>query len=401
MSWPEDWTRGAGSGPRDPDFERTRVLPDYPPDDVVAAANRAPAAPVRPDRPGPPPARPEYPGRPPAPYRTRRWPRRLRIGLLLFLVLLLVAGVSLYFYVSSHLNRVDALADYQGRPAATPGQDWLVVGSDSREGLSAQQRRQLRTGSAVGRRTDTIMLLHIGDHGATLVSLPRDSYVSIPAYTDSKGKRHSAQKNKLNAAYSFGGPQLLARTVENATDIRLDHYLEIGFGGFVQIVDAVDGVDLCLDKAIKDKDAGANLKAGCQRMTGPQALSFVRARHFDPRQDLGRVERQQEFLRALTKRIARPGVLLNPFTFFPVMNASLAAVTVDNDSGPFDLLRLFWSMRKLSGGDGVTTTVPVADPNFRPGGGIGSAVKWDDNGAEALFGALRRDSQVSQPSKSR
>ena len=394
MSWPEDWTRGArppgGSRPANGEYERTRVLPGYHQDYAPAdpAARPAPPGPAGPPQ-GPPPRKA---------YRTRRWPRLLRIGLALALVLLLGTVIGVYFYVNSHLQRVDALADYSGRPAATPGQDWLIVGSDSREGLSREERRRLRTGQAVGRRTDTIMMLHIGDNGATLVSLPRDSYVPIPAYTDSQGKRRDAQRNKLNAAYAFGGPQLLARSVEQATGIRLDHYMEIGLGGFVGVVDSLGGVDLCLDKAIKDAKSGANLPAGCQELTGPQALSFVRARSFDPRSDLGRVERQQQFLRALTKRIATPSVLLNPFQFFPVMNASLEAITVDEDSGPFDLLRLFWNMRKLSGGEGVTTTVPVADPDFRPGG-IGSSVRWDREGAEALFGALRTDSKVSQPTK--
>ena len=416
MNWPEDWTRGGGSRPGGPDSDRTRVMPGYQPGGGRPGPGRQPGYQPDQDRgygPGydagyeqgyEPDYEPEYgPGGPEGPppgrrYRATNWPRRLRRIVAVLLVLLLAAAVGLYFYVDSHLDRVDALADYQGRPAATPGQDWLIVGSDSREGLSKAERKALKTGSAEGRRTDTIMMLHIGDAGATLVSLPRDSYVQIPAHTDSNGKRRSAQRNKLNAAYSFGGPQLLARTVEQATGIRLDHYLEIGFGGFVDRVDSVGGVRLCLDKAIKDKKSGANLRAGCQEVGGPQSLAFVRARSFDPRSDLGRVERQQQFLRALTKEIASPGVLLNPFQFFPVMNASLAAVTVDEDSGPFDLLRLFWNMRKLSGGDGVTTTVPVADPDFRPGG-IGSTVRWDRDGASALFGALRTDSKVTPPPK--
>jgi LCP family protein required for cell wall assembly len=416
MSWPDDWTRGRGSRPDDPDSERTRVMPGYRPD-YPDPGYRDPGYrdPGYRDQRYPDPGydEPEYgdyeqepeepPGRRGRGGRTGRtsrrggWGRRLRLTLVIVLVLILGAVIGTYFYVDSHLTKVDALADYQGRPAATPGQDYLIVGSDSREGLSAAERRELRTGSAQGRRTDTIMLLHTGDSGATLVSLPRDSYVQIPAYVDGQGRRRNAQRNKLNAAYSLGGPQLLARAVEQATDIRLDHYLEIGFGGFVGVVDSVGGVQLCLDRAIEDAKSGADLRAGCQQAGGAEALSYVRARSFDPRSDLGRVERQQQFLRALTKEIASPAVLLNPFQFVPVMNAGLDAVTVDDGSGPIDLLRLFWNMRKLSGGDGVTTTVPVADPDFRPGGGVGSAVRWDADGAEALFGALRQDSQVTQP----
>src|SRR5262249_20306052 len=134
--------------------------------------------------------------------RRRRWLRVLLV-VLLVLVLLVVGG---YFYLDSRLHRLDVLSDYTGRPADTPGTNWLVVGCDSRKGLSNKQRKEFATGDAAGRRTDTMMLLHIGDNGTTLVSLPRDSYLPI----------HGHGSNKLNAAFAFGGPKLLVRTVEEA-----------------------------------------------------------------------------------------------------------------------------------------------------------------------------------------
>lgn len=268
------------------------------------------------------------------------------------------------------------------------------MGSDSREGLTAEEKKKLKTGDAAGKRTDSMMLLHKGAGGTTLISLPRDSYVQIPAYKNGKTEV-KAQKNKLNAAYALGGAPLLARTVEMATGMRLDHYAEVGFDGFVGIVDSLDGVDLCLDKPIKDQKSGANLPAGCQTLNGSESLSFVRARYFDPTSDLGRMQRQQQFLAALAKKAKSPSVLLNPFKGFPMADASLSAVIVDNESGLFDLYGLFKDMGSLSGGSkSGTITVPIKNPDFNPGGGVGSTVQWDDAKAKALFDALRNGNAV-------
>ncbi|HEU4897804.1 MAG TPA: LCP family protein, partial [Actinomycetota bacterium] len=221
--------------------------------------------------------------RPPRPARPRRWGRRLGVVLLVLVVLLVGLGV----WVDSRLNRIEALSDYQGRPAATPGADWLIVGSDSRQGLDETRRRELGTGQAAGRRADTMMLLHIprGTGKPVLISMPRDSYVPIPGHG----------RNKLNAAYAFGGPKLLSRTVEEVTGIRLDRYMEVGFDGFASVVDAVGGVQICPETAMRDPMAGLNVKAGCQEANSKTALAYVRARH-SGRGDLDRVERQQEFL---------------------------------------------------------------------------------------------------------
>jgi LCP family protein required for cell wall assembly len=318
----------------------------------------------------------------PQPSRRRFWVRRI---LVLIVVLIIVFG-GLFVWADRQLRRVDALADYPGRPAVTPGEDWLLVGSDSREGLSASDRRRLRTGSAEGRRTDTVMLLHLPVAGGTptLLSLPRDSYVPIPGQG----------RNKLNTAYALGGPQLLARTVEGVSGIRIDHYMEIGFDGFVSVVDSVGGVRLCPASPIKDAKAGINIPAGCQTMGGATALGYVRARYFDPRGDLGRVERQREFLRALVNKATEVGTILNPFASFPVGSASLRAVAVGSDDGLVDTFRFGWSLRKVASGHATTMTVPIADPGFDPGGGIGSTVRWDRAKALAVFEALKSDQPV-------
>jgi LCP family protein required for cell wall assembly len=288
----------------------------------------------------------------------------------------LLVGMFLYFY--SRIEKVDALQDYDGRPEASPGQDWLIVGSDSREGLSDEEIKKLRLGKIGGRRTDTIILLHKPTSGSpTLVSLPRDSYVPIPGHG----------RNKLNAAYAFGGPALLARTVEQVTGIRIDHYTEIGFGGFVGMTDAVGGVELCPKRRIKDHKSGLDVQKGCQDMDGPKALAYVRARYFDPKGDLGRVERQQEFLGAVFDQAASPATLLNPFRLFSLGNAATTSLTIDEGDGPFSLLQFAFAMRAVAGGGGTRTTVPVADPNYQTD--AGSAVRWDREKALELFRSLR------------
>jgi LCP family protein required for cell wall assembly len=297
--------------------------------------------------------------------------------------LLLVATVVGFFWVDSRLVTIDkVLDDYKGRPADTPGENWLLVGSDSRKGLSAAQRRQLATGRAAGQRTDTMMLLHVpeGDGRPTLVSLPRDSYVPIP------GK----SRNKLNAAYAFGGARLLVQTVETVTDIRIDNYMEIGFAGFVGIVDAIGGVEIDVKQNIKDPKAGINLKKGLQEMDGGTALGYVRTRATGALPDLDRTQRQRQFFGAVVKKAASPGVLLNPFSSLPLATAATDSVTVDAATGTLDLLSLGLAM-----GDGpLTTSVPVAGTPTLPG--VGSVVQWNREKALALFRALAADKPVPE-----
>ena len=241
----------------------------------------------------------------------RRWlrPRRiLAIIALVVVVVLVLSGVG-YFYLNSKLTRVNALVDYAGRPAASAGTNWLITGSDSRQGLTRKQERQLATGRGIGgHRSDTVLLLHIPSSGpAVLVSLPRDSYVPIPGFG----------MNKLNAAYSFGGPKLLAKTVQNATGLRIDHYMGIGFGGLVNVVNAVGGVRMCIPQNLDDPAAGLHLKKGCQNLDGAQALGFVRTRHLFATQDLQREQNQRAFIKALLSKMTSPGTLVNPFATVP------------------------------------------------------------------------------------
>lgn len=310
----------------------------------------------------------------------------------MLLAALLVFYAGLAVWVLTSLQKVDALRSYGARPADVRGETWLLVGSDSREGLSAEERRRLATGSAPGRRTDTILLLHVPSGGnPTLVSLPRDSYLPVPAYS-AAGRTHPPHSDKLNAAYALGGAPLLVQTVESATGMRVDHYMEVGFAGVVDVVDAVGGVDVCVTGAIKDPKAGLDLRSGCQSLDGPTALGYVRTRYTDPRGDLGRIERQQRFLAALMKKAASPLTLANPVATTRLARAGTKAVRLDNDSGALDLAGAGAAMRRISRGEGTATTVPVANPNLMTS--AGSSVQWDAAGARKLFEALRAGKQL-------
>ncbi|MEV7801843.1 LCP family protein [Microbispora sp. NPDC088329] len=308
----------------------------------------------------------------------RRTGRIILRGVVVLVVLLLIAAVAGYFWIGSRLRPVESLTDYNGRPAETPGADWLLVGSDSRAGLTAAQRRKLATGKAVGKRTDTMMLLHIPESGRpTLVSLPRDSYVPIEGHGS----------GKLNAAYAFGGPKLLAKTVEQVTGIRIDHYMEIGFGGFVGIVDAIGGVNICVKQDIKDPKAGIDLKKGCQDMDGGTALGYVRTRATGAIPDFERTQRQRQFFSAVVQKAASPGTLINPFTSVPLALSAADSVSVDPGSGLFDLLSVGLAMREGP----IATAVPIGS---LPTIGGQAVVKWDTQKALRLFEALAADKQV-------
>ncbi len=329
---------------------------------------------------GAPPDQQGYPGQP---YPPRARPRR-RFGwgkrLLTAFVVLLLLFVGLMLYWDTKLTRVDALGGYDGRPKSE-GTNWLLIGSDSRADLTEEQKKDLATGDAAGTRTDTIMLIHTGGNGTSLVSLPRDSYVPIPGHG----------RNKLNAAFSLGGAKLLTRTVEEATGLRINHFAQIGFGGFAGMVDSVGGVNICVDKAINDPKAGLNLQAGCQKLNGAQALGYVRTRA-TANADLDRVQRQRQFLAALVSQSTKPLVLINPFRSIPLGSNAVDSLTVDNGTHIWSVARLGLAMRSLSGSSGVTATVPIASTG--PVSGVGDVVNWDRANALRLFEALDKDDKV-------
>lgn len=323
----------------------------------------------------------ELPGGTPSRYGLpergrRRWPRRLVPVLIL---LLLAYPLVLAALAWTGLTRIEALPSGD-RPADTPGTTFLVIGSDSRADLSRDERARLGTGQATGVRTDTMMLLHLtGSGAAVLVSIPRDSYVPIPGHG----------RDKINAAYAYGGPQLAVRTVEQATGLRIDDFVMTGLGSFAAVVDAVGGVRVCPKTALKDTRAHIDVAKGCQTMDGPTALGYARARYSDPRGDLGRVERQREVLAAIASKTLSPSVLGLPWRAAPAARAGGTALTVDDGTTPWGLARFVLGMRRVSGGDGVRMTVPIGNASLQTSSG--EAVQWDRTQALKLFTAMKTD----------
>jgi LCP family protein required for cell wall assembly len=303
----------------------------------------------------------------------------LLVCLLVFIVAVITGGA----WMDSSLHRIPALADYQERPGPASGTTWLLVGSDSRQGLTPEQQTELATGGDIGNgRTDTILLVHVPGIGSstptTMVSIPRDSYLPIPG----------SGEDKINAAFAIGGAPLLAQTVERATGIRLDHYAEVGFDGFAVLVDAVGGVTMCPTEPMSDPLAGIDLPAGCQKLDGRSALGYVRTRA-TPRADLDRMINQRQFMSALLHRAISPVVLLNPLRWYPMAHTAAGALTVAQGDHIWDLARLAWALH----GNVITTTVPIGEFS---GSDSGSVVVWNSDAASRLFAALASDSAVPQ-----
>jgi len=318
--------------------------------------------------------------------RRRRWRWVLAVAAIL-VVAWLAFMVWVPFHAWGNVQRINVSPD-GARPAASKGYDYVLVGSDSREGLTAAQQGQLHTGStaaAEGKRTDSIILVHVPSGGGqpALISLPRDSYVPIPGHG----------KNKINAAYSLGGPKLLVRTIEQVTGIRIDGYVEIGFGGFASVVDSLDGVDICVKHAMDDPKAGINLKAGCQTLNGPNALGYVRARYSDPLGDIGRVQRQRQFLGAIIHKAASPSTALVPWRYYRFATTAGAGLTVGEDTSLRDVIRVLQAMRSVSSGEGLSLTVPVSNPSLPTH--VGSVVKWDSQKAMELFTKIKNDEPLT------
>ncbi len=295
------------------------------------------------------------------------------------MVLALVFTGVMYFYLNSKLTRVNALIDYNGRPVAGAGQNWLITGSDSRQGLTRKEERELATGRGIGgHRSDTIMVLHIPSNGlpAVLVSIPRDSYVDIPGFG----------MNKINAAYDFGGPKLLAKTVQNSTGLYINHFMSIGFGGLVNVVDAVGGVRMCIPSNLNDPASGLHLKKGCQNLDGAEALGFVRSRHLFATQDLQREQDQRVFIKALLTKMTSPASLINPFHSFPAAFGAADSLTVDKGTQLYQLVQVAFALRHPE-----TTTVPIGS---EPLLAVGDVVLWNHSQATRLFDAMRNDTPV-------
>ncbi len=299
--------------------------------------------------------------------------------------------------ISGSLNRIDVFGPLKSRPAkVTSALNYLLVGSDTRVGLTKEQSKLLRVGStktAEGARSDTILLVHISKtrDKVTIISIPRDSLVTIPAHIGLDGKSQiPGRKAKINTAFAWGGAPLLIQTLESETNLKIDHYVEIGFAGFANMVDAIGGIDVCTKRDINDPKSHLILSAGVHTLNGIESLKYVRTRDFDGMGDLGRVQRQQQFMSAILRKVTSTGVLLNPIKLTNFFNAAIATVQTDSELNKNDLITLAKQMRNLSASKVRTLTIPIGNTNARVAG-IGSVVIWDSVLAPELFQRLRDD----------
>ena len=298
--------------------------------------------------------------------------------------------------ITAAIPRVDAFAGLENRPKKeSSAVNYLIVGSDTREGLSREEIKRLKVGGtdvAAGKRSDTMLLIHISKKRdkAAIISIPRDSYALIPEHNNSQGKLIPAAYSKINSAYNWGGAPLLIETLESMSDLRIDHYVELNFVGFVRMVDALGGVEICTKKDINDPKSHLTLPAGTHVLDGVDSLKFVRTRVFDGLGDLGRMKRQQEFASAMLRKATSAGVLLNPVKMVDFINSALDSVVTDEGLSQGDLLTLGKQLRNLSASNVRTLTIPLQYYNYNKNG-VSAAVLWDPVLAPELFERIKND----------
>jgi LCP family protein required for cell wall assembly len=301
--------------------------------------------------------------------------------------------------VTASINKIDVFTGIDNRPEKkSTAMNYLLVGSDTREGLSKAELKALRVGSvatAAGKRSDTMLLVHISKarDKAVLISIPRDTFALIPEHRSKAGKLIPAVHSKINSSFNWGGAPLLIQTIEEMTDLKIDHYIEINFAGFARIVDSIGGVEICTKKNINDPKSHLVLEAGVHTLNGIESLKYVRTREFDGMGDLGRMQRQQAFMSAVLRKATSAGVLLNPVTMASFINSALSAVTTDSELKNSDLIALAKQMKSLSTSSVRTLTVPLSDLNYYSNG-VTAAVLWDPVLAPQLWTRLREDQAV-------
>ncbi|MFC4033836.1 LCP family protein [Streptomyces polygonati] len=384
---------GAGSAAEStPEPEATPVpVTDARPVVLTKAA----AEPVA-ESPSAPPAETADPAVVPRPKSPYRW-LKILAACVAFLVLALGAG-GWYFYQRLNANiTTDTTAENElraqaaQRPAEGPtkAENILLIGSDNRG--DGNEKYGQDTGT---QRSDTTILLHLtaDRSSATAVSIPRDLMTHVPECTKADGSTVAARFEQFNWAFEFGGAACTIRAVEDMTGIRIDHHLVVDFGGFKKMVDAVGGVDVCVAEPVHDSKAQLNLPAGLQKLNGEQALGYVRAREsLGDGSDTERMQRQQDFLASLVKKVRSDGVLLNPIKLYPLLSAATSSLTADPGLDSLnELYDLAHSIQQTPTGAIRFLTLPqepyAADHNRD---------QLKQPAADQLFAALRADQAVN------
>jgi LCP family protein required for cell wall assembly len=284
---------------------------------------------------------------------------------------------ALTSYINGHLGRLNA--GTAGTPSSGP-LNIVVAGLDERAGLTPRQQAQLHVGANSGETdTDTLMVVHVpADHRyVRVVSLPRDSWVSIPGHG----------MNKINAALGIGGPSLMVQTIEQLTGLTINDYVEVNFLGFVKVIDALGGVNICLPFAVDDRYSGLHMSAGMHHVNGITALEFARDRHSFATSDLARIQDQQQLISSALSEGLKSGVLANPVRLESFLSATSAAIRVDEG---FNVVSLADELRGISPSDVTFTTVPLSNTNYQTPTGE-SAVLWNQSAAAALFNEMKTD----------
>lgn len=303
------------------------------------------------------------------------------------------AGI-LYFKLNSNLKSVDinqALGTDRPTKVDNGSENILVLGSDTRSGTNKKLGGGTDDGSA---RSDTAMIVHVyqGHKKASVVSIPRDTLVERPSCTDTKGVTHDAASGVMfNSAYSTGGAACAVKTVESITGIRMDHYIEVDFSGFEKLIDDLGGVEITTTKDISDSDSHLNLKAGTHTLNGEQALGLVRTRHgVGDGSDLGRIQLQQAFIKALVNQVKHIGVLSSPTKLVKLANTATKAITTDSDIGSVtDLASFADGLKGISSSHMNMVTMPVQYDSANA-----NRVLVDTAKAELVWKALKNDQAI-------
>ncbi|WP_426365807.1 LCP family protein [Streptomyces sp. E-08] len=281
-----------------------------------------------------------------------------------------------------------------GLPAPERGLNLLVVGVDSRKGVTEAEKERFHLGGKECDCTDVMMLVHVSAarDRVEVVSLPRDSLTSFPeGHVDRRtGKKHPAHQAKINGAWAEGGSAFAVKTVESMTGLPVHRYLEIDFRRFMDTVDRVDGgVPVCTEEPLKDPSTGIDLRPGTKRVTGGEALQYVRSRKADGQMDFGRIRKQQQFVVNTLVRL-HDGILGDPERLKAFAAGLRGTAAAERGISTPELLTLAARLRDLPPERMEFATVPVR--GFHPEiEGVGSTLVWDEEGAAEVFGRLAED----------
>jgi len=336
--------------------------------------------------------------RAPRPHRWRRALQVLGASVALVLVLASATAYLAYRHFDGNIASEDVTARLgTDRPERLPRnaaeqqpQNILLIGSDTREGAGDAKYGR----SVTGARSDTTILLHLSAdrERATFVSIPRDSWVDIPACQRDDGSMSAPMTERFNLAYSEGGSACTIKTVEKLTNVYVDHHVVVDFSGFKRMVNALGGVEVCLEEPVYDKLSKLDLPAGRQTVKGEQALAYVRVRYIGDGSDISRISRQQTFLSSMIQRAKSTQLLLNPVRLYSFLDAATQSLTTDPGLNSLNTLRkLAQSVQGIEPANVRFVTVPnqtnPADPN---------TVVWTEQ-ADRLFAAIKRDEQWPPP----